>query len=49
MIDFVSSHSWGCLNLVHLSQEQMCNLMSSDILGQKNPSLSSPNVFSMPK
>ena len=49
MIDFISSHSWGCLNLVHLSQERICNLMSSDILGQKNLSLSNTNVFSMPK
>ena len=49
MIDFISSHSWGCLNFVYLLQEQMCNLMSLDILGQKNLSLSNPNVFSMPK
>ena len=49
MIDFLSSHSCGCLNLVHLSQERMCNLTSSDIFGQKNLSLSNPNVFSIPK
>ena len=49
MIDLLSSHSLGCLNLVHLLQEQICNLMSSDILGQKNLSLSNPNAFSMPK
>ena len=49
MIGFISSCSWGCLNLVHLLQEWICNLTSSDILGQKNLSLSNPNVFSIPK
>ena len=38
MIDFISSHSWGCLNLVHLSQEHMCNLTkgASDLWISRN-------------
>ena len=49
IIGLISSHSWGCLNFVQHSQVQMCFLMSSDILGQKNLSSNNPRVFSIPR
>ena len=49
IINFISSLSCGCLNLVHHLQEWMCNLTSSDIFGQKNQSFNRPSVFSIPK